>query len=140
MPYRTVSQPNDVRRRRLIQSVPSHCCPVTEGPPLLFAEDLLLGCPISVLAFRSRVDGRSVENAARRYVAKSRKSLSYADPQYLKLVKKNSRQCGGGRMPENYFWRSGREKCFSLVIPLNRTFSSGTLFHNALTLSSEGLN
>jgi hypothetical protein len=46
MPYRTLpdsSPPNDVRRRRLIQSVPSHCCPVTEGPPLLFAGDLLLG-------------------------------------------------------------------------------------------------
>jgi hypothetical protein len=25
-------------------------------------------------------------------------------------------------MPEKYFWRSGREKCFSLDIPFNRTF------------------
>jgi len=27
----------------------------------------------------------------------------------------------GGWMPEKYFWRSGREKCFSLDIPFNRT-------------------
>jgi hypothetical protein len=27
----------------------------------------------------------------------------------------------GGWMPEKYFWRSGREKCFSLDIPFYRT-------------------
>ncbi len=27
----------------------------------------------------------------------------------------------GGWMPEKYFWRSGREKCFSLDIPSYRT-------------------
>src|SRR5664280_1169307 len=30
----------------------------------------------------------------------------------------------GGWMPENYFWRSGREKRFSLDIPFYRTFPS----------------
>jgi hypothetical protein len=27
-------------------------------------------------------------------------------------------------MPEKYFWRSGREKCFLLDIPSHRTFFS----------------
>jgi hypothetical protein len=31
-------------------------------------------------------------------------------------------QCGGGLDAGKYFWRSGREKCFSLDIPFYRTF------------------
>jgi hypothetical protein len=29
-----------------------------------------------------------------------------------------------------YFWRSGREKCFSLDIPFNRTFGQGVKTRN----------
>jgi len=35
---------------------------------------------------------------------------------------KNLDNMAGGWMPEKYFWRSGREKCFSLDIPSYRTF------------------